>query len=71
MGLLDFFLRSHLKNFTYEPPVETERDLTARLTAACETVLIMPGILDKVYQNMAHHYSACNDVGGGHFTQFL
>jgi len=51
--------------------VETEKDLIARITAACENVQNMPGIIDKVCQNMAHHYSACSEVGCGHCKELL
>jgi hypothetical protein len=51
--------------------VETEKDLIAGITAACEIAQNLPGIFDKVCQNMAHHYSACSEVGGDYCKQLL
>lgn len=51
--------------------MEIEKDLIVRITAAGETVQNMAGIFDKVCQNMAHHYSDCSEVGGGHCKQLL
>jgi len=44
--------------------VETEEDLIARLPAARETVQKMPGIFEKMRQNIVRRCSACSGVGG-------
>jgi len=61
---LDFFLWRHLNTSVYSTVVETEEDLIARLQAARETIQKMPGIFEKMRQNMVRLCSACFGVGG-------
>ncbi|KAJ8870549.1 hypothetical protein PR048_029572 [Dryococelus australis] len=47
---LDYFLWGHMKSLIYETPVDSEKDLLARIMVAAN--LGLPGIGDRVYQNM-------------------
>ncbi|KAJ8898072.1 hypothetical protein PR048_003432 [Dryococelus australis] len=66
---LDYILWGHIKDLIYETPVESEVDLLARIIAAAD--LGLPGIGDRVYQNMVHMYRVCVDVAGRYIESFL
>ncbi|PNF38227.1 hypothetical protein B7P43_G12380 [Cryptotermes secundus] len=42
-----------MKNLVYETPVETQRDLVARIAVAAGRIREMPGIFRRVQHNMA------------------
>ncbi|KAJ8897575.1 hypothetical protein PR048_002924 [Dryococelus australis] len=50
-------------------PAESEEDLLARIMAAA--YLGLPGIGDRVYQNMVRGYRVCVDVTGRHIEPFF
>ena len=49
--------------------VESEEDLLAQVMAAADVGL--PGIGDRVYQNMVRTYCVCVEVTGRHIECFL
>ena len=49
--------------------MESEEDLLAQVIAAAEVGL--PGICDRVYQNMVCRYHVCVKVAGRHIVTFL
>jgi hypothetical protein len=61
---LDFFLWRHLNEFLYSIALETEEDLFAILPAARETFLKIPGIFEKMRQNMVRRCCTCSGVSG-------
>ncbi|GFW39506.1 uncharacterized protein TNCV_3908151 [Trichonephila clavipes] len=62
---LDFFLWGHLKELVYRDVVTTQKDLGARLHAACTSV--DPAVLLHVMTATPRHAQACLDMRGGHF----
>ncbi|KAJ8866317.1 hypothetical protein PR048_032160 [Dryococelus australis] len=66
---LDYLLWSHMKGHIYETPVNSEEDLLAQIIAAAD--LKLPGIGDRVYQNMVRRYRVCVEVAGRHIEPFL
>ena len=68
---LDFFLWGHMKQLVYEAVVETEEDLVTRITVAVGTIADMPGIFERTRQSMVRRCTACIEVNGRAFEQFL
>ncbi|KAJ8872168.1 hypothetical protein PR048_025770 [Dryococelus australis] len=63
---LDYFLWGHMKGVVYQTSVEV---LLAWIRSA--TDLGLPGIGDRVYQNMVRRYRVCVDVSGRHIEPLL
>ncbi|KAJ4442487.1 hypothetical protein ANN_04073 [Periplaneta americana] len=68
---LDFFLWGRMKSLAYETPVETAEDLVARVVVGAGEVADIPGVIERVYQNIIRRYNACNEVGGRHIEPHL
>ncbi|KAJ8876752.1 hypothetical protein PR048_021199 [Dryococelus australis] len=66
---LGYFLWRDTKGVIYETPVESEEDLLAWIMAAED--LGLPGIGDRVYQNIVRRYRDCVDDAGRHIESFL
>ena len=49
-----------MKDLIYETSVESEEDLLTRVMAAVDIGL--PGIGDRVYQNIVYTYHVCDEV---------
>ena len=53
-----------MKNLVYATPIESDEDLVARIAVAAGTVREMPGIFERVRQEMLRRCHACNAVAG-------
>ena len=63
---LDFFLWGHMKS-----PVETVKDLVARVLTAAQEIQQTQGVMERVYQNLIRRYTVCNEVHGRHIEPLL
>ena len=68
---LDYFLWGYLKSLVFEIPVETDRELVAKIVAASDIIQNTSGIFVRVRQNLAHRCHVCIEVGGRQFEQLL
>jgi hypothetical protein len=60
-----------MQSLVYKTPVETQRDLVARLAVAAGKIWEMPGIFQRVQHNMVRQCRTCSEVGGHHFEKLL
>ena len=54
-----------MKSLAYQTTVE---DLLARVLGAAQEIEQIPGVMERVYQNMSRRY---NELGGRHIEQLL
>lgn len=58
----DCFLWHHMNIWIYETLVETEDDLLLQVLVASQKIEDMPGLKERVYQDIIHRYNVCNNV---------
>ncbi|GBM63120.1 hypothetical protein AVEN_215625-1 [Araneus ventricosus] len=56
LSSLDFFLWSNLKSLVYESPINSGKDLVARISVAAGAVREMPGVFEKLCYSLCRRY---------------
>ena len=68
---LHYFLWEYLKSLVFETPVETDKELVARIEAACDIIQNTSGIFVRVRQYLVRRCLVYIEVGGCQFEQLL
>ena len=66
---LDFFLWGYLKQKVYSKPVKDLEELRKKIKNYIR--LIEKDVLEKVFLNLEKRLELIQEIGGGHFEQFL
>ena len=68
---LDFFLRGTMEELVCATPVESEKDLVARIVAAGGQIRQEEGVMARVRASWIERCRKCTQVNGLHFEQLL
>ena len=68
---MDLSLWGHIKALNYTSPVDSEKDLLARIVESTAIIRQQPGIFDRTRQSMLLRRRLCIEVGGRTFEHLL
>jgi hypothetical protein len=68
---IDFFLWGHINALSYTSPLDSEKDLLARIFESAATIRQQPGIFECTRQSLLLRRRLCIEVGGRTFERLL
>jgi hypothetical protein len=68
---MDFLLWGHIKALTYTSPVDSEKDLLARVVESAATIRQQPCIFERTCQSLLFRLRLCIEVAGRTFEHLL
>lgn len=68
---IDFFLWGFVKSLVYETPVPNHETLVERINEAFVRIRALPGMMERIKQNMLRRCQLCVEQGGRHFEPLL